>query len=46
MDETYLIRVKKLKPIWERLGFSSEKKHVAKSEKICYTKVVVKSTTE
>ena len=25
MNETYLIKVKKLKPIWERLGFSSEK---------------------
>ena len=25
MDETYLIKAKKLKPIWERLGFSSEK---------------------
>lgn len=25
MEETYLVKVKKLKPIWERLGFSSEK---------------------
>jgi hypothetical protein len=25
MTETYLIKVKKLKPVWERLGFSSEK---------------------
>ena len=25
MDETYLIKAKKLKPIWKRLGFSSEK---------------------
>ena len=25
MNETYLIKTKKLKPIWERLGFSSEK---------------------
>ena len=25
MNETYLIKAKKLKPIWERLGFSSEK---------------------
>ena len=25
MDETYLIKANKLKPIWKRLGFSSEK---------------------
>ena len=25
MEESYLIKVKKLKPLWQRLGFSSEK---------------------
>ena len=25
MEESYLIKAKKLKPFWERLGFSSEK---------------------
>ena len=33
MDEIYLIRVKKLKPVWERLGFSSEKSMLQNQEK-------------
>ena len=32
--ESYLVKAKKLKPLWERLGFGSQKKHVAKSEEI------------
>lgn len=33
MDKTYLIRVEELKPLWERLGFSSEKSMLQNQEK-------------
>ena len=33
MDETYLIKANKLKPIWKRLGFSSEKTYLQSKKK-------------
>ena len=33
MNETYLIKAKKLKPIWQRLGFGSEKSMLQNQEK-------------
>ena len=33
MDETYLIKANKLKPIWQRLGFGSEKTYLQNQKK-------------
>jgi hypothetical protein len=33
MEESYFIKVKKLKPLWQRLGFSSEKSMLQNQKK-------------